>query len=252
MHLSKVYCDCITPEGHAFIGYAASLRAGGLTIPWSASRLWTDRADTRCGFFRHVTTDSGRDLSLRLPRQGVEGLWQGSEPCPELTLSEEHGVRIRWRVLRPRASVRLRVRDRVCHGLGYAERLDMSFSRPKLPFRELHWGRFLPDQGDGYLIWIGWRNGLERSWVLDSSGSVARRADMSDRHLEYAGGALRLTRVRSLTLDPISVHFPAWVNKTLGRGLAEGRECKYLARGEWTGPDGSLRQGWALHEVVRW
>lgn len=255
MKLSKWYFDCVTDSGRPFIGYAATLRFGGLSIPWSASRFWDDNETLRQGFTRHSVRQEGDALHLHLPRYATDGVWEGGRACEALTLREDETTRIRWQVLRPRSRVRLRLDGRVHTGFGYVERLDLDLRVPRLPFGELHWGRFMADAGGEWCIWIGWRNGCDHTWVLAGDGATSRlwrEAEFHEQAVVLPQGSVTLTPVRNLTDAAISGHFPAWLTAAFARALGAGRERKFLSRAEYCSPTGQRLSGWALHEIVTW
>lgn len=265
MKLSKWYFDCVSPEGTAFIGYAASLSLMGLRFSWSASRLWSEKEDLRQGFSRHHINREGKNLTLSLPRQDTAGTWGTGAEHPPLHLAQGDGISVTWQVLRPRSEAKLRVGARTITGQGYVERLDMELRKPVLPFTELHWGRFFPDDADGYCIWIAWRGAAENNWII--AGPEAGKAgaspllyqsgeagicDIRENGLSYPGASLSFEPVRKLTGNLIASHLPGWMCRCFGGSLVQGMEHKYLSRARWTEENNPGREGWALHEVVAW
>lgn len=263
MKISKYYSDCVSPGGQVFIGYAGSLRIGSAKIPWSASSFWPAGLSSACngqresvssrqGFYRSNVSCGSRDFSLVIPSLKTQGTWRHAPACREMTLLDTTNAHISWQVLGPHGRASVHGPQYSFAGSGYTEVLHLELHKPVLPFGELHWGRFIADNEQDSLIWIAWKKGMEKNWVLSSRSDVTSKASIDAGGLRFHGGSLSLEPVRNLCDRQIGSHFPSWLGKLLGGALVGGNERKSLSRGVWHCPSNEKITGWALHEVVSW
>lgn len=255
--LSKWYCDCVSDEGVAFVGYWARMRWGLLTIPYAAT-LYRPVCDaTRERYFIRpcvAPTIQNDELRWDCRRLGIRGVWTARVPAFRRVLLETAEGSITWRCHFPCAQARIDLAGAgQLSGLGYAEQLDLSVKPWRLPFEELRWGRFL--SAEDAVTWIEWRsreshrwvfhNGLELRGVTIGAGRVELPSDHGAVELRDAV-VLREGRLASTALRAI----PA-ANVWLPDGIKNAYETKWLARGTFTTRTRSS-SGWAVHEVVRW
>jgi hypothetical protein len=157
--MTKWYLDVVTNEGGVAIAYWAEVRwqhlrqplcglllrpAGGTAKPWRFSG-------------RRVAPPVLEDGRLRwsAPPLGLSVELERLEPgFPHRLLHSPAGV-VDWSCELPRAAVRLRARDIVLEGIGYAERLELSLLPWRIPAEEIRWGRFLAEGTS--VTWIEWR-----------------------------------------------------------------------------------------------
>ncbi|NNG17549.1 MAG: hypothetical protein HKM89_13820 [Gemmatimonadales bacterium] len=254
--LSKWYCDCVSDEGAAFIGYWARLRWGPLVLPYAAS-------------LQKAPAEAPRERSSLLPgpapvmrervlrwnskRLGIRGVWNARLPSCGRALLEAPGGAIAWDCHVPSAESCIDLANGTrMSGLGYAEHLTLSIRPWQLPFDELRWGRFLSE--DDAVTWIEWSGRQMRRWVFHNGRAlgVARISEglieLPDDHgtLEFADPmVLREGRLLSGALRAM----PA-ASLLLRGGLRHAHETKWLSRGTFTTPT-RTSSGWTIHEVVR-
>jgi len=254
--VSKWYCDCVTDDGFAFIGYWARMCWGPFCLPYSAALYkrrgkptWERYSLRKSG----APTLRGGKLRWDCDRLGVRGTWsQGSPAVSRRLLDTSDGI-IEWNCHLPSAHVRIEI-DGVGQfsGLGYAENLEMTVRPVKLPFEQLRWGRFL--SAGHALTWIEWRGKEVNRWVFHN-GSELQDVEFEPRRigLSETGGVMTLRdeavlregRLASTALKTIP-GAALW----LPRRMRTVYEAKWLAAGSLETPAGTSH-GWAIHELVR-
>jgi hypothetical protein len=254
--LSKWYCDCVTDDGAAVIGYWARLSWGPLAIPYGALLLKPEHGQPRARYLMRScqppVLDDGR-IGWNAPRLGLSGHWQARVPGVRQVLLDSSAGSIVWNCHAPCADAAVQVDGGApLYGLGYAEHLTMTVRPWRLPIDELRWGRFMSPEHS--LTWIEWRGGAPRSWVLHNgreaagatigAGGVSLRGGRGSLSLQepviLRDGRLALTALRALPAARL------W----MPGGLAGARETKWLAKGIFTAGS-RVSAGWAIHEVVR-
>ena len=147
---SKWYCDCVTDQGDAFIGYWARLRRGLASVPYAAT-IWKPAAKpaveqrTLRRTTAPVSTSGGLHWNCR--RLGLRATWTLRAIPYSRTLLQTPDASIVWRCRFPCADARVDLDGgNQLSGLGYAEQLDVALKRMRMPFQEIRWGRFLSAQ----------------------------------------------------------------------------------------------------------
>lgn len=254
--LSKWYLDCVADTGDAAVLYWASLRWGPLRLHYGAALLGlrdgdpTHRYTLRPGHPPAWIGDG--ELHWSCARLYADGIWKRRAAGFERTLLDGQRGGIHWSCVCPCADATVRIADHTVTGQGYAEHLTMTVRPWRLPFHELHWGRFL--SATDALIWIAWRGASPATWVF-LNGEEQRRAEITASsvslpdedvalHIDdgrvLRSGRLATTALRSLRAVALVV--PRW---------RVAHEAKWVGRARLTGRNASPT-GWALHEVVRW
>lgn len=246
--LHKWYLDCVGPSGEAAIVYSARLRWGALNLGYGAViHAEPGGEPTQVHSWRSTSPRiQARVLRWNDPKLGAEGIWNGVAPGPEFQLHEG----IRWRCHQPGGPALLRLPSgKELSGLGYAEELVLELPPWQLPFGELRWGRFIPDEGGGSLAWIQWREGLDRGWCF-RDGCETVLEECSGDLVRFPGGRLDLLPAGKLREGFL-------LREILGAGavlcpgpLRRAHESKQRARGKLVDESGS-REGWVIHECVR-
>jgi len=253
--LRKWYVDASDQAGTCLIGYWSSLSWRGLSLVWQS--ITTHARDTRPS--RRWSLHGSAPPSPR----GTGLVWDATPMSASLELrpevprierrlwtDESNGGTVDWRCEAPAASVRATVDDRVYHGVGYAECLDLTIAPWRLPIRELRWGRWCDDAGSRSVVWIEWRGPVLRRWVfLDGRAVEARVGDTS-----VLGASFELTLPEPVTLERRSVvdalaGAPALL-KVLPSSLGEMREHRWFSRGTLASERQPRVAGQAIYETV--
>lgn len=161
-----------------------------------------------------------------MPSLGVSGVWEALDPRFSVTLIPG----VQWDCMQPRSRVSLAG----LQGLGYAEVLTLTIAPWSLPIDELRWGRFA-SEGHGK-VWIEWRGPHPLAQVLVDGKAGEAPLVLDD------DAVLRSGRIEETALSII----PNLASMLPGRILGL-TETKWRSRGTMLG-----RQGFAIHEVVRW
>jgi hypothetical protein len=254
---SKWYQDCVTDAGDAFIGYHASLRLNGLTLPYANVIVKPYARPMRSRLtFRKTSQPVFADgrLDWHCDPLGVRGHWSGHASSYRRTLYQAPDGAIRWHCMLPCAQAEVTLEDgRTLTGLGYAEHLEVTLQPWRLPIRELRWGRFLSTEDA--VTWIEWRGPVPRRWVFHNGIELTEavvghhRIDLTERQSVLTLDSDSVVRTGALTataLRPLR-----FVRRLLPRGIRNVAETKWIARGTLTGPN-HTSTGWAIHETVRW
>ncbi len=254
--LSKWYCDCVSDEGIAFVGYWARLRWGLLDIPYAATlyKPFDDIARERYSLRRCAEPSiQGDGLRWDCGRLGIRAAWTADVPAIQRLLLETAEGSVTWRCHFPSAQARIDLGGTgQLSGLGYAEQIIMSVKPWRLPFEELRWGRFLSAQDA--VTWIEWRGQEPRQWVFHN-GAELRGATIGTERVELPGdrGVVELRDavvLREGRLATTALRAIPGARIWLPCGIRNAHESKWLARGTLTTSTRSS-SGWAVHEIVR-
>jgi hypothetical protein len=254
--LSKWYLDVVSADGTAFIGYAARLAWGPVRVRYRAYLL---RRPDGARVARHTlapTRDplrqAGGRVSWRCGRLDVEGVWSPTAASLRRRLYSDPSGAVDWNCVAPAARVRVRVGRELLEGWGYAELLEMTVRPWDLPLDELRWGRFVGP--GGALVWVDWRGPSPRRLVL-LDGVEQPGGEVEDSVVTCGDTTeLWLAPPRSLRSGPILdvVAAVPFLARAVPDRLLRGWESKWLSRGILRLEDEPAREGWAIHEVVRW
>jgi hypothetical protein len=254
--LSKWYCDCVSDEGVAFIGYWARMRWGLLKVPYAATLYKPSCGAARqryCIWPCAAPTIQGDELRWSCKRLGIGAVWTARTPAVHRTLLETPEGSITWHCHIPCAQVRVDLAGAGrFSGLGYAEQLTMSAKPWRLPFKELRWGRFLSTEDT--VTWVEWRGQEARRWVFHN-GQEFQGASIGAERIELPSdrGVLELRDtvvLREGRLTSTALRSVPGAQVWLPGGIKDAHETKWLARATFrTGT--CSRSGWAIHEGVR-
>ena len=253
--LLKYYLDCITEDGTALIGYAARLRIGGLELGYSALMVAAPQSPpaehTLLG--RRSLPALGADaIDWTDPGLDLTGRWEAdAPPIQRALLQTGHGA-IHWTCLAPRARVTIRHAGATFTGFGYAESLRITLPPWRLPFRELHWGRYTSARHA--MVWIEWEGRSTARWLWYDGRSVDGAG--SAHGFDLAGGdQLKFLDRRDLRDREVLGALPQALTRFLpadARRLAAMREHKELSAAALLHQGVEQDRGWVIHEVVRW
>jgi hypothetical protein len=254
--LSKWYLDCVSEDGGAFIGYAAALKWGRLSLNYSSvlRRVPNGAAVTNTTLQEFAAPEvAGPLVKWSSPRLDAAGTWEANALPVRRTLLDSADGKIEWDCLHPRADAEVIFgRGRKLAGLGYVEHLTMTIPPWRLPFEELRWGRFL--SGGDALVWINWRGGHSLNLSFHN-GACVEDAALTDCGYEAGGVSLKLhenTVLRDGPLVETALATIPGVRRLFPFRILRTRECKWLGRGVLREQGAERSGGWAIHEVVRW
>lgn len=249
--LSKWYLDCVSDQGDVSIAYTGFVRWGLVRIHYSsllettAGRIAVKNSLRR----QHEPAMQNGVLSWKAASLKMAGEWRANSTAVRHEVyTSQHGS-IEWNCLMPQALTRFR--DRL--GLGYAEHLTMTIAPWKLPLRTLLWGRFT--SASDWITWIDWQGEFSRRFVY-MNGQPAQPLSLEDDQIKLDNGALlsmdRSLVIREGPLGTTALSGIPGVRKTFPARLLQVNECKWRSRASCKRPDGSVVEGWAIHERVSW
>jgi hypothetical protein len=256
--LSKWYLDCVSPDGDAFIGYAATLRYRALQLHYSSSLRYqppqATQVTTSLKKYSIPSEDAAGLLHWASQHLKIDGTWEATALPIEQKLLESDGGNILWQCLLPRARCRVNLGGQKClEGLGYAEHLSLTIPPWELPITELRWGRYLSE--NDALVWIDWRGPIPLSRIFHNGVPITDvRVDDHALHLGSNGSILSFEERRVLREGPLiktALASIPGIKKLFPRQSLQTYECKWLSRGILKAQGRQTSTGWAIHDVVR-
>lgn len=253
LDLHKWYLDCVSDNGTAFIGYAATLRVFAYRLRYSAYLLSSSETAHEHRTWSDATlpqTHSGV-IEWSCPRLSVQGMWSARSTDQNRVLYQSKHGSVEWHCRQPASDVSVQIDGRNVRGRGYAEELRMSVAPWKLPIDELVWGRFVGEHNS--IVWIQWRGPRPLLLVIDN-GRVCENGKIDNLSIATDRGRLDLHDPRTLrhaTLTDRLKDVPL-VGSRLSKRFGATIEHKLLRRATFFCADGSTDSGWAIHETVQW
>ena len=250
--LEKWYLDVSDASPAAFIGYAAILRYRNIRIPYTGYTFFDDRSlKNRNSFRRHTIPEISNDtITLQTPL--VSGEWKRIDPPIQQILLKEDDRVIDWECLMPKASTTVSVNGSTISGLGYAEKITLTFMPWKLPIKELHWGRFLSI--DIAVIWIKWI-GQHPKDVVFFNGREMQNPRIAKSEIAFETFSLVLTEAATLREGKVGStvfkNVPATA-RLFPSSILSLDENKWLSDGKLFAGNSLVATGHAVHEVVIW
>lgn len=254
--LDKYYFDLQSPDGRIWIGYRASLEFRGLRLPYSASIFKAPGLKTE---LRQSLRRGGLSTSpqgARWSNRAFKCDYQApvfEQARPGLKFENEDG-RIDWQVQGFGGMGRLSLPAGLMEGRSYWERLKLTLPPWKLPFPELKWGRFLPDEGGPGLVWVAWLGGASEERRLWLGPEARPGLEFFEGGLGYDGGRLKFEQSEAIRQGPLFKNLGGALTplaRLLPGGLGQAFEAKWFSRATLEGSSGQSR-GWAVHETVNW
>jgi hypothetical protein len=256
--LSKWYLDCVTDEGEAFVGYAASLRWKALSLEYSSIliRRTTGEILTRStvhGGKHPVVT--GNSVLWECPSLKLKGEWKARLQPISRTVFGLSARPLNWSCLQPHAVAEISVKDvGTFRGFGYVDHLNLPHQPWKLPLDELRWGRYLSESDS--IIWMVFK-GPSPETIVFHNGALCQGAQVSESEIVLGENRPNLfleeTKVlREGTLASTVLSVIPGINKLLPARMLNTDEHKWMSRGFLKKSDSILGSGWTIHEVVRW
>lgn len=254
MKLTKWYYDLITAEGDVYIGYAVYLQVLSLTIPWRSSYLWrhndSEIIQQGLGKFTQVSPHDYFDFSI--PSFNFEGRWAKSLSTPTMQVLNYPHLSIHWQSLSIAAKGSITLNQQTLAGFGYCEKLELEFTKIKLPIQQLHWGRFIAHNQEKSMVWIGIKDHCNVKQFIIEDGDLKMIGDISDNDIKTNTAHLTFHSSRILLDNTISQHIPYFLQKLFGENISNGREQKWCSKGTLKDMNNNKYEGWVIHEVVTW
>jgi len=250
--LEKWYLDVSDTSLTAFIGYAAVLRYRNIQIPYTGYTFFDgDNLKKRNSFRRHAIPEISDD-TITWKTSLVSGAWKRADsPIRRILLEEEDRV-IDWECLLPKADTTISVDGHTLSGLGYAEKITLSFMPWTLPIKELHWGRFL--SREFAVVWIKWIGQHPKDLVF-FNGKEIQSPRITRSEVAFENFSLLLTEAATLREGNVGStvfrNFPA-IAKLFPSSILKLEENKWLANGKLFAGNSLVATGHAIHEVVIW
>lgn len=254
--LVKWYLDVVEPDGTATIAYWTSLEWLGLNLTWHNVTRYAlgappaERSSLR-GVPAPVVVD--QHVAWRSERLGVETIHEPSSGGATLALLDDAKGRIVWECLAPAARARLDRDGLSTAGTGYVERMTMTVPPWELPIDELRWGRWISDDASSSVVWIDWRGALPRCWVVVNGAVQLAPVDVRDDGVDSAAGRLALGAPRTLHDRSVGkmLRGISALARVAARVPLRWHETKWCCRATFTDAARVSRQGWTIHEIVR-
>lgn len=256
--LSKWYLDGVDNTGHVALGYSARLNWHKLNLHYTGLLAFAGSGVMSVNSFISNEIPEFRDKATKWAsrRLQIKGIWRSLDAPIESKLIESDNGAIHWCCYQPRARVELFVNREplLRSGMGYVEKLEMTIKPWKLPFNELHWGRYLSDSET--IVWISW-SGESYLNICFYNGMLMDEFHISDKDITLAHnlGKIvfdnRLILRKGRSLSEIINEIPRLQSKLPGR-IANLYECKWRSRGTRILNGKVLGSGWTIHEVIRW
>ena len=254
--LTKWYADCVAENGDTVVLYHGVARWHGIAVHYSnllrlfpSGRPCAGYSLRKCAPPRVL----GGVMEWESHALKAKGSWERIDAPFHTIVYESEAGAVEWHCLQPRSRAAVQLGDGTSiHGLGYAERLEMSLPPWKMPIRELRWGRFLSKTDS--LVWMDWRGPYSKQIILHN-GETQGEAEVGARKISIGeemllkladGDVLRSGRLGTTALAMIP-----GVDKVLPGRILKVEECKWRGRAELRRRN-SISTGWAIHEVVRW
>ncbi|HRH45534.1 MAG TPA: hypothetical protein PKY82_28100 [Pyrinomonadaceae bacterium] len=151
---------------------------------------------------------------------------------------------------------KVRLGERLIEGLGYAEKLDLEIDPQNLPFDTLRWGRFTANETS--IVWIEWRGEIPLK-VVYLNGVKYENVEISEESIQIHDVNLELKLTESLELRKGSLLDTVfknlhWLIKRFPLKMLSTFECKWRSKGVLVDKkaEKSIKNGWAIHEIVIW
>jgi hypothetical protein len=250
--LEKWYLDVSDSSPAAFIGYAAVLRYREIQIPYTGYSFFNGHNTVKRNSFRRHPIPEISDAGINWQTRLASGTWERVDPAVSRTLLEEDDRVIDWQCLIPKARTTVSVDGRAVSGLGYAEKITLTFMPWKLPIRELHWGRFLSNEFS--VIWIRWIGQHPKDLVF-LNGKEMENPRITKTELVFEDFTLLLTSIATLREGNVGStvfkNFPA-ISRLFPSSILKLEENKWLSNGKLMAGNSLVATGHAIHEVVIW
>ncbi|MES2765596.1 MAG: hypothetical protein V4642_07005 [Bacteroidota bacterium] len=252
-HLSKWYMDAISADGDVLICYAAHLKWGLLSIPFSQIIFHAGSFIAKTGLFKNAVFPKSQDGFLKLKIGEDELTWNQLAEAKKFTLYDSPRGKIEWNVMMPSAAFTTNSGEFFKNGLGYIEKLEMTIPPWKLPISQLRWGRFVSEKT--YCTWIEWKGDHPKILVI-CDGEVFENAEISEEEIYIPQKDLRLKLSKQKILREGNIGGTAFKKIPFFHVIFPSKvlkmyEWKARSFGEIFKNGEKISHGWAIHEIVR-
>lgn len=258
-HLNKWFLDFIGEGGEVMVFYAAMLSWHG----WSASYCsWLkydpkSGADLKSGFrkveFPVLNEDMITWSDLKFC---VSGTWESLAEMIQTRIFDSKDGYLDWNCFQPASKVKLRIKDELLEGTGYAEQLISTVPPWKVPMDELRWGHFGSEGST--LVWIQLKE-KEIRQLLWLNGEPVGNCIIDDDHISMPEKDTILKLDRGIILESEKkinsvagkiVRFIPGFNKIMPVSFLMADETKWFSRGQLQSNGKILANGFSVHEFV--
>jgi hypothetical protein len=253
--IEKWYLDAHSEDGNAFIGYAAKLTWGSISLhyngytfsPANTSKIFNSNSFSAAKFPEET------NCVIRWNYHDIEGEWTKVDDSFEETLLNDPKGLIEWKVIFPSAKVKVHFRkDAAQEYIGYVEKIRLTIPPWDIPIKELYWGRFLGPNNT--LIWIQWRGPVPKVLVY-FNGNRQEEALITTELIEFGEYTLDLIGKRTLRkgtiLSTVFKRFPA-IAAVFPKKIFALSENKWLSDSVLKQKGKIVCHGKAIHEYVVW
>jgi len=255
--LTKWYLDAVSDTGEVFIGYQAHAALAGVSLQHASILVSGPEGEVRTATTSTRAVAPALDSSgvrWSLPRLGLAGVWTPTAPAVSRGLLESPRGNVDWSCVVPAARVHLDLAEgHRLDGWGYAEVLELTIPPWRLPIAELRWGRFVAEGAS--LVWIDWKGALPLSFAaVGASPCTVAEVGESRVVLESPPATLVMSEPRIIRDGPLArtaLSRVPLLRERLPVRMLQTHETKWLSRAVLEA-GGATREGWAIHEVVRW
>ena len=258
-HLNKWYLDCIGFNGETMIFYAAELSWYGMSVSYTSYIFYNPLVGViQKSRFRNVQMpDKGETyITWKDVKLEVEGSWERlTHPISARIFNSEEGV-LDWNCFQPVSKVRIKIKDRIIEGKGYAEQLILTALPWKIPMNELRWGRFASIEYQS--VWIEFRKNKIRQWMW-YKGDKIEKCTISDKNIiiPEKNVSIKLDQGRILesekkifsVVQDIIKYLPGF-NKVIPLNFLMAQEIKWLSKCHIIADGETIASGMAIHELV--
>ncbi|TLX73285.1 hypothetical protein E9993_15970 [Labilibacter sediminis] len=259
-YLTKWFLDCIDEDGGTMIAYSAKMSWNGFSVPYTSVFLFQSgkviinksRLDQPVSPLK-----KGEIIEWHDKRYGVKGTWKQTSPTLKEKLYESQNGYLEWCCYQPEANTEVHIKGKgIIKGKGYAEQLTLTIEPWKIHMEQLRWGRF--HSGEDSLVWVEFKGEKLKRWVW-YNGKKVEATHLDDDHLFILKLGIQLKLENKQVLEQgkkiyniaksLLSYLPGF-NKVIPGFFLNAKEIKWMSRGTLEQDGASIRQGWAIHELV--
>jgi hypothetical protein len=258
-YLEKWFLDCTSDDGEALIFYAAKLKWGRWTVPYTAILYYGEDGNmTNKSRYSRVNIPEKNDQTILWSDSqfGVEGKWLAmASPLKARVFESEEGY-LDWNCFQPASKVELNYKNKIIKGNGYVEQLIMTIPAWKIPMDELRWGRYLSPTDN--MVWIELKKNTLKQWLW-LNGEKIQEAVISDDQIFIPSKDISVEFDRSVVLESEKkilsvvetlVNYIPGFNKIMPLQFLMADEFKWFGNGVFKKSNKFQNSGKTIHEFV--